>query len=135
MASVHEVIMEFESGYETAVGENGVTLSGGQKQRVAIAQTLIRECPILVFDDSLSAVDSETDAAIRQALRHRNHATTFMISHRISTLSEADLILVLERGKLVQAGSHDELIQQKGLYQKIWSIQNALEQELQQKIA
>lgn len=134
MASVHDVIMNFERGYDTAVGEKGVTLSGGQKQRVAIAQTLIKESPILIFDDSLSAVDTETDAAIRQALRQRNHATTFMISHRVTTLSEADLILVLDNGKLVQTGSHDELIQQQGLYRKIWSIQNSLEEELEQEI-
>ena len=122
--------MNFEQGYETPVGEKGVTLSGGQKQRVAIAQTLIKASPILVFDDSLSAVDTETDAAIRRALRTRNHATTFMISHRITTLAEADVILVLDNGKLVQAGSHDELIRQEGLYRKIWGIQNTLEDEL-----
>ncbi len=130
MASVHDVIADFENGYDTAVGEKGVTLSGGQKQRVAIAQTLIRECPILIFDDSLSAVDTETDAAIRRALRNRNHATTFMISHRVTTLAEADVILVLDNGELVQIGSHAELIRQEGLYRKIWSIQNELEEEL-----
>jgi ATP-binding cassette subfamily B protein len=133
-AAVHEVIMNFEQGYETPVGEKGVTLSGGQKQRVAIAQTLIKSSPILVFDDSLSAVDTETDAAIRRALRTRNHATTFMISHRITTLAEADVILVLDDGKLVQTGSHNDLIRQEGLYRKIWAIQNTLEDELKTEL-
>lgn len=134
MAALHEVILQFEQGYETAVGEKGVTLSGGQKQRMAIARTLIRNCPILIFDDSLSAVDTETDAMIRRAIRSHNHATTFMISHRIATLAEADLILVLDGGRLVQAGSHAELIRQEGLYRRIWAIQNELEDELAQEI-
>jgi ATP-binding cassette subfamily B protein len=135
MASVHDVILDFEQGYETAVGEKGVTLSGGQKQRVAIARTLLRKCPIVIFDDSLSAVDTETDAAIRLALRQKNRATTFMISHRLTTLAGADLILVLDEGKLVQAGTHGELLQQEGLYRKVWSIQNSLEDEMKQNIA
>jgi ATP-binding cassette subfamily B protein len=133
LASVHDVIQKFEDGYETSVGEKGVTLSGGQKQRVAIAQTLIKESPLLILDDSLSAVDTETDAAIRKALRQRNHATTFVISHRVTTLSEADMILVLEDGKLVQRGSHDELVRQDGLYKRIWKIQNSLEDELEEE--
>ncbi|HPT78206.1 MAG TPA: ABC transporter ATP-binding protein [Candidatus Atribacteria bacterium] len=131
IASVHKVIEEFEQGYETPVGERGVTLSGGQKQRVAIARTVINNSSILIFDDSLSAVDTETDAAIRRELRKRSKdVTTFIISHRITTLSEADLILVLEDGRLVQSGTHEELVNQPGLYQRIWSIQNSLEQEL-----
>lgn len=129
-ASVHGVIQEFEKGYETLVGERGVTLSGGQKQRVAIARTLILNSPVLIFDDSLSAVDTETDTAIRKALKEREHAaTTFIISHRITTLSEADFIVVLDEGRVVQIGTHQELISQPGLYQRIWSIQNALEAE------
>ena len=132
IASVHKVIEEFENGYETPVGEKGVTLSGGQKQRVAIARTLIQDSDILIFDDSLSAVDTETDAAIRKELKQRSKdVTTFIISHRITTLSEADLILVLEDGRLIQSGTHEGLIHQSGLYQRIWSIQNSLEQELQ----
>lgn len=130
IASVHDVIQEFEKGYETLVGERGVTLSGGQKQRVAIARTLILNSPVLVFDDSLSAVDTETDTAIRKALKERDKkATTFIISHRITTLSEADFILVLDEGKIVQTGTHHELIGKPGLYQRIWSIQNSLEEE------
>jgi ATP-binding cassette subfamily B protein len=129
-ASVHSVIQEFEQGYETMVGERGVTLSGGQKQRVAIARTLILNSPVLIFDDSLSAVDTETDTAIRKALSQRDKSTTtFIISHRITTLSEADFILVLDEGQVAQIGTHQELISQEGLYKRIWSIQNALEEE------
>ncbi len=134
-ASVHNVIEEFEKGYDTLVGERGVTLSGGQKQRVAIARTLILDCPVLVFDDSLSAVDTETDTAIRKALKHGDKkATTFIISHRITTLSEADFIVVLDEGEVVQIGTHNELINSPGLYQRIWSIQNALEEEMDNDI-
>lgn len=135
IAAVHDVIQDFEKGYETPVGERGVTLSGGQKQRVAIARTLVKDYPILIFDDSLSAVDTETDAAIRKALKERSRkATTFIISHRIATLSEADMILVLENGELVQSGTHNELVRQEGLYRKIWSLQNELEEELEHEI-
>lgn len=131
VASIHDVIMEFDKGYETLVGERGVSLSGGQKQRVAIARTLINNSPIVVFDDSLSAVDTETDASIRGALKERkNKATTFIISHRIATLSEADFIIVLDKGKLTQMGTHDELINEKGLYKKIWEIQNSAENQI-----
>lgn len=128
MASVHKVIMDFENGYETMVGEKGVTLSGGQRQRVAIARTLINSTPILIFDDSLSAVDTETDASIRKALRERSKdVTTFIISHRISTLMEADKIIVLEDGKISQSGTHKELIEEEGLYKRVWDIQRASE--------
>jgi ATP-binding cassette, subfamily B, bacterial len=131
IASVHDVIESFEEGYETAVGEKGVTLSGGQKQRVAIARTIINDSPILIFDDSLSAVDTETDAAIRKRLKKMdNQATTFIISHRLTTLAEADMIIVLEHGKIVQQGTHLELINQEGLYKRVWAIQNSLEAEL-----
>lgn len=134
IASVHEVIESFENGYETAVGEKGVTLSGGQKQRVAIARTIIKNYPILIFDDSLSAVDTETDAAIRRRLKQmENKPTTFIISHRLTTLAEADMILVLEHGRIVQQGTHQELINQEGLYKRVWAIQNSLEAELAQE--
>ena len=130
IASVHDVISEFEKGYDTPVGEKGVTLSGGQKQRVAIARTIINDCSILIFDDSLSAVDTETDAAIRRELNKRSkEISTFIISHRVNTLAEADLILVLDEGRLIQSGSHQDLSQQPGLYQRIWSIQNSMEEE------
>lgn len=135
IASIHDVILDFENGYETSVGERGVTLSGGQKQRVSMARTIIRNSKVLIFDDSLSAVDTETDLAIRKALQERKKGvTTFIIAHRITTLSEADLILVLEEGEIVQSGKHEELISQEGLYRRIWSIQNSLEEELEKEI-
>ena len=132
IAAVHDVIQEFEKGYDTLVGERGVTLSGGQKQRVTIARTVINDYPILIFDDSLSAVDTETDARIRKALKERSRdVTTFIISHRVTTLSESDHILVLDKGRLVQAGTHEELLGQDGLYRRIWDIQNELEDEME----
>ncbi|MFP4484985.1 MAG: ABC transporter ATP-binding protein [Spirochaetaceae bacterium] len=125
-ASVHDVIQGFDRGYETPVGERGVTLSGGQKQRVAIARALVRETPILIMDDALSAVDMETDAAIRRALRIRAHvATTFIVAHRISSVSHADLILVLNGGRIIQAGRHEELLTMPGMYRRIWDLQQA----------
>jgi ATP-binding cassette, subfamily B, bacterial len=134
-AAVHDVIEGFEKGYETLVGERGVTLSGGQKQRVAIARALITDNPILVFDDSLSAVDTETDVAIRRALAKRaRHATTFIISHRVTTLASADLILVIDDGAIVEAGSHEELMACDGLYRRVWAIQNSLEDEMQKEL-
>ncbi len=127
-AAIHDVILQFEEGYETPVGERGVTLSGGQKQRVAMARILVDTYPILIFDDSLSAVDTETDAAIQTALKRRRHyATTFIISHRITTLSEADVILVFNEGRLVQAGTHNELVGETGLYRRVWELQGSLE--------
>jgi len=126
-ASVHDVIESFENGYGTLVGERGVTLSGGQQQRVAIARTLMQNAPILIFDDSMSAVDSETDAAIRKSLFALNRSgITFLISHRITTLREADTILVLEDGRVTQQGTHSQLIRQQGLYRRIAEIQDAL---------
>ena len=131
-ASAHDFIESFERGYDTPVGERGVTLSGGQKQRVAIARTLLKDNDILIFDDSLSAVDTETDAAIRRALKEKRRGlTTFIISHRLTTLAEADFIIVLEDGKVAQQGTHAELIRQPGLYQRIYQIQSALEEELE----
>ncbi|MCK8061397.1 MULTISPECIES: ABC transporter ATP-binding protein [unclassified Fusibacter] len=126
VAQIHENIMEFDKGYETLVGEKGVSLSGGQKQRVAIARKLITDAPVLIFDDSLSAVDTETDAAIRARLNaHSSELTTIIISHRIATLSEADHIIVIEDGKITQEGNHESLLNQEGLYKTVWKIQDA----------
>ena len=133
IASASGFIAKADKGWETVVGERGVTLSGGQKQRIAIARTLLKDNNILIFDDSLSAVDTETDAQIRAALRHeQKDVTTLIISHRVTTLSQADIILVLENGQITQQGTHAELCSQPGLYQRINSIQNALEEELTQ---
>lgn len=129
-AAALDFILDSENGWDTVVGERGVTLSGGQKQRVAIARTLMKDNDILIFDDSLSAVDTETDAAIRRALRERSRdTTTIIISHRVVTLSQADLILVVEDGRVTQQGTHQELIRQDGLYARIFNIQTALEEE------
>jgi len=132
-------ISQFKEGYDTMVGERGVTLSGGQKQRIAIARTLLRDNDILILDDSLSAVDTETDRAIREALRDGRSLsgktpTTFIISHRLTTLADADLILVLEDGKIAQQGRHEQLIHESGLYQRVYRIQAALEEELTQEV-
>jgi len=125
IASVHDVIEEFELGYKTMIGEKGVTLSGGQKQRVAIARTVLNPTPILIFDDSLSAVDAQTDAAIREALKSVSKTcTTLMITQRIASAKEADMILVLEHGQITQCGTHQQLMAENGLYQRVAEIQN-----------
>lgn len=124
IACVDDTIMAFPDGYDTIVGERGVTLSGGQRQRVAIARMLIAKTPIMIFDDSLSAVDAETDARIRWALREKmKYATVILISHRITTLMEAKQILVLNHGCVEEMGTHQELIWNGKIYQKIYEIQ------------
>ena len=125
IAAVDHAVMEFPDGYDTMVGERGVTLSGGQKQRVAIARMLMQKAPIQVFDDSLSAVDTETDARIRAALRKQTGgATAILISHRITTLMQADRILVLENGRVAELGTHRELLALGGIYRKIYEVQS-----------
>ena len=124
IACVDESILHFTDGYDTIVGERGVTLSGGQKQRVAIARMLMKEAPILVFDDSLSAVDTETDNKIRKELKKEmEKATVIMISHRITSLMQADCIIVMDKGVIQQMGTHEELIHQEGPYKDIYEIQ------------
>ncbi len=132
IACVDEAISEFSKGYDTVVGERGVTLSGGQKQRTAIARMLTQRTPIMVFDDSLSAVDSETDAKIRQALkRNLGDSTVILISHRVTTLMQAECILVLDKGRVAELGSHEELIKKKdGIYRRIYDMQMTLPEEV-----
>ncbi len=135
-ADVHDVIMAFPENYKTIIGERGVTLSGGQKQRVAIARTLLKNPPILILDDSTSSVDTETEANIRDALnRLMAHRTTFIIAHRIQSVMNADLILVLDKGEIVQRGTHDTLVNQPGIYQQIYDLQARIETELEKEIA
>ncbi len=125
IASLDETVMSFSDGYDTFVGEKGVTLSGGQKQRAAIARMLTQNAPIMIFDDSLSAVDAETDAKIRNALStNLGDSTVFLISHRTATLMNSDLIIVLEHGRIAEMGDHNTLMQKEdGIYKKIYTIQ------------
>jgi len=135
-AAVHEVILSFPEGYNTLVGERGVTLSGGQKQRVALARTLLKNTPILILDDATSSVDTETEAAIRGALKMMmQDRTSFIIAHRIQSVMEADLILVFDKGAIVQMGTHDELLMQNGIYRRIYDVQSRIEDELEKEIA
>ncbi|MBP7690516.1 MAG: ABC transporter ATP-binding protein [Anaerolineales bacterium] len=135
-AAIHETILSFPKGYDTLVGEKGITLSGGQKQRVAIARTLLKDPRLLILDDSTSAVDTETEAAIRTALeRLMQGRTTFIIAHRIQSVMNADLILVLEGGHITQRGTHPELLAQAGLYRRIYDLQARIEDEVAEEIA
>ena len=125
IASLDKAISEFKNGYDTLVGERGVTLSGGQKQRVAIARILLRGTPVIIFDDSLSAVDAETDSLIRQAIkRELTSSTVIIISHRISSIMHADNIIVLDKGKISESGTHDELLLRDGIYKRIYDLQH-----------
>ncbi len=135
-AAVHEVILSFPEGYKTLVGEKGVTLSGGQKQRVAIARTLLKNPRILILDDSTSSVDIETETEIRNALKGlMENRTTFIIAHRIQSVMNADLILVMDQGKVIQMGCHKDLVAQDGMYQQIYTIQTRIEEELEEEIS
>ncbi len=129
-ASIHQEIEKFERGYKTIVGEKGTTLSGGQKQRIAIARMLVHDSNVIIFDDSLSALDTKTDLMIRKALKQkRKEQTMIIITHRSSTAKEADQIIVLDKGTVAQIGKHEELVHQDGLYKELWGIQGDLEDE------
>lgn len=135
-AAVHEVIMEFPEAYATVVGERGVTLSGGQKQRVALARTLLKNPGILILDDATSSVDTQTESDIREALENMlDQRTTFVIAHRIQSVMIADLILVMDKGRIVQRGTHDELMREKGIYRTTYEMQAQIETELESELS
>ena len=136
MACVDETIRGFDKGYDTLVGERGVTLSGGQRQRVALARAVLNDPPLLILDDALSAVDTRTEAMILDALRQRRgKRTTLLIAHRLSTLMQADRILVLNHGRIVQDGTHEQLLGVEGLYRRLWNIQSSLAEDLRAEAA
>ena len=136
VAAVHESIEEFDEGYDTLVGERGVTLSGGQRQRVALARALLDEPALLILDDALSAVDTDTEGLILDALRARaGRCTTLLIAHRLSTLLHADKILVIDDGRIVQEGTHETLSKEPGLYRRLWEIQSAQAAALEHDLA
>jgi ATP-binding cassette subfamily B protein len=136
-AAIHDVILTFPDGYNTLVGEKGVTLSGGQKQRVTIARTLLKNPRILILDDSTSSVDTETEAEIRSALNELMESrTTFIIAHRIQSVMNADLILVLDKGEVIQSGTHNQLVREAGgMYRRIYDIQTKIDEELEMEIS
>ena len=135
-AAIHDVVQTFPKGYDTLVGERGVTLSGGQKQRVTIARTLLKDPAILLLDDATSSVDTETDAAIREALNSLMQGrTTFIIAHRVQSVMSADKILVMDAGRIIQRGSHEELVSQPGVYQQVFALQVQIEADLDREIA
>ena len=124
------------AGFDTVVGERGVRLSGGQKQRIAIARAIVRKTPILILDEATSAVDTETESEIQAAIDHlAGSRTILVIAHRLSTVMRADEILVLEDGRIAQQGRHHDLVQQEGLYKRVYHIQAALEDELNRETA
>ena len=134
-AAIHETITTFPEGYETLVGEKGVTLSGGQKQRIAIARTLLKDPFILILDDSTSSVDTLTETEIREALnRLMENRTTFIIAHRIQSVMNANQILVLDKGRITQRGVHEKLITEDGIYKKVHEMQTQIEDALEQEL-
>lgn len=134
-AAIHDVILTFPDGYQTLVGEKGVTLSGGQKQRVAIARTLLKNPRILILDDATSSVDTETEASIRQAMeRLMEGRTTFIIAHRIQSVMSADQIIVLDHGRIVQRGTHESLMAEEGAYRRIYELQAQVEEEISREV-
>jgi ATP-binding cassette, subfamily B, bacterial len=135
-AAIHDIVLTFPQGYDTIVGEKGVTLSGGQRQRVAIARALLKDPRILVLDDATSSVDTETEEQIREALALLMEGrTTFLVAHRIQTVMDADLILVLDKGRIVQSGTHETLVCEEGLYSEIYEIQSRIDEEVEREVA
>lgn len=135
-ASIHDVILTFPNGYNTLVGERGVTLSGGQKQRVALARTLLKNPRILILDDATSSVDTETESSIRDALDDLMEGrTTFIIAHRIQSVMTADLVLVFDKGRIVERGTHGELMANNGIYRRTYDMQARIETELEEELA
>ena len=134
-AAIHDVILTFPKGYDTLIGEKGVTLSGGQRQRIAIARTLLKDPRLLILDAATSSVDTETemqiDAALDQLMEGR---TSFIIAHRIQAVMPADLILVLDGGRVVQQGTHETVAREEGLYKTIYELQSRIEQEVEREI-
>jgi ATP-binding cassette, subfamily B, bacterial len=135
-AAIHDIVMTFPKGYDTIVGEKGITLSGGQRQRVAIARTLLRDPRILILDDATSSVDTETEGQIRDALADLMRGrTTFIIAHRVQSVMNADQILVLDKGRIIQRGTHAELIREQGVYRQIYDLQARIEEEVEKEVA
>jgi ATP-binding cassette, subfamily B, bacterial len=135
-AALHDIILTFPKGYDTLVGEKGVTLSGGQRQRVAIARTLLRDPRILILDDATSSVDTETESQIREALEQlMQNRTSFVIAHRIQSVMNADLILVLDNGRIVQQGTHRELMAHQGTYKRTYDLQARIDREVEKEAA
>lgn len=136
-AAIHEVIVnDFPEGYETLVGERGVTLSGGQKQRLALARTLLKNPRLLILDDATSSVDTETEEVIRTALKNlMQDRTSFIIAHRIQSVMHADLILVFDKGRIIQMGTHQDLFVQDGIYRQTYEMQSRIDEELEKEIA
>ena len=123
-ANAHDFIMRLPQKYETSLGERGAKLSGGERQRIAVARAFLRNSPILILDEPTSSIDTKTEAVILDALeRLMIGRTTFMIAHRLSTVRNADLLLVLQDGRIVEQGTHEQLLMQRGVYQQLYEMQ------------
>ncbi|GAB3460862.1 hypothetical protein GCM10027321_20860 [Massilia terrae] len=129
-AQLHDVIASLPEQYDTPVGERGVTIPGGEKQRIAIARAILKNPPILIFDEATSALDSDSEHAITQELdRLSRNRTTLIIAHRLSTVVNAHAIIVMERGRIVERGNHAELLRRKGMYARLWLLQQRMDQD------